>query len=79
MQERVALLSDSLSDLQRQLDDFAATGKAMYRGVSESDNPALALFRQDEDMAGALAAWIDKRKYPKLLELWVAESKLVHF
>lgn len=71
MQERVALLSDSLSDLQRQLDDFAATGKAMYRGVSESDNPALALFRQDEDMAGALAAWIDKRKYPKLLELWV--------
>ncbi|TFF02914.1 SDR family NAD(P)-dependent oxidoreductase [Pseudomonas sp. BCA14] len=70
MQERVALLSDSLGDLQRQLGDFAATGKALYRGTSEGDNPALALFRQDEDMAAALAAWIDKRKYHKLLELW---------
>ncbi|UVM52813.1 SDR family NAD(P)-dependent oxidoreductase [Pseudomonas sp. B21-015] len=70
MPERVALLSDSLSDLQHQLGDFAASGKALYRGTSEGDNPALALFRQDEDMAAALAAWIDKRKYHKLLELW---------
>ncbi|WP_338925305.1 SDR family NAD(P)-dependent oxidoreductase [Mycetohabitans endofungorum] len=70
MPERLALLSDSLTDLQRQLADFAASGKAVYRGRSEGDNRALALFRQDEDMAAALAAWIDKRKYHKLLELW---------
>ncbi|KAF0866047.1 SDR family NAD(P)-dependent oxidoreductase [Pseudomonas sp. LD120] len=70
MQERLALLSDSLSDLQRQLNDFAATGNARYRGTGEGEQPALALFRQDEDMAAALAAWIDKRKYPQLLELW---------
>lgn len=70
MPERLALLSDSLTDLQRQLADFAASGKAVYRGRSDGDNQALALFRQDEDMAAALAAWIDKRKYHKLLELW---------
>ncbi|MHC6085586.1 SDR family NAD(P)-dependent oxidoreductase [Ralstonia solanacearum] len=70
MEERLALLSDSLADLQRQLADFAAGGEAVYRGRSQGDSEALALFRQDEDMAAALAAWVDKRKYHKLLELW---------
>ncbi|MFD2408137.1 hypothetical protein ACFSVK_24170 [Azorhizophilus paspali] len=70
MEERLALLSDSLTDLQRQLADFAAGGEAVYRGRSEGDSQVLALIRQDEDMAAALAAWIGKRKYHKLLELW---------
>ncbi|WP_247422868.1 SDR family NAD(P)-dependent oxidoreductase [Ralstonia pseudosolanacearum] len=70
MEERLALLSDSLADLQRQLADFAAGGEAVYRGRSQGDSEALSLFRQDEDMAAALAAWVDKRKYQKLLELW---------
>lgn len=70
MQERLALLSDSPGDLQRQLEAFATSGEALYRGTCEGDNPVLALFRQDEDMATVLAAWIEQRKYPKLLELW---------
>ncbi|WP_211905902.1 SDR family NAD(P)-dependent oxidoreductase [Ralstonia syzygii] len=70
MEERLALLTDSLADLQRQLADFAGGGEAVYRGRVQGDNQALALFRQDEDMAAALAAWIDKRKYHQLLELW---------
>ena len=71
MAQRLALLSDSLADLQRQLDTFVASGKAPYRGLATGDNPALALFGQDDDMAAALTAWIAKRKYHKLLELWV--------
>lgn len=70
MDERVALLSDSLDDLQRQLVAFAEEGEATYQGRRDGDPAALALFRQDEDMASALAAWIDKRKYSKLLALW---------
>ncbi|KJH66471.1 SDR family NAD(P)-dependent oxidoreductase [Chromobacterium violaceum] len=69
MEERLALLSDSLDDLQRQLADFAAGGEAAYRGRADGGQ-TMSLFREDEDMAAALSAWMEKRKLRKLAELW---------
>lgn len=70
MEARAAFLSESIESLRDQLIQFAETGEATYQGNITKDNPALALFQQDEDMRLALAAWLEKRKYPKLLELW---------
>ena len=43
----------------------------LYRGQVKSNKETLAVFRADEDMDKTIDAWIDKRKYAKLLDLWV--------
>jgi acyl transferase domain-containing protein/NADP-dependent 3-hydroxy acid dehydrogenase YdfG len=73
MDERFGLVVSSLAELRfglRQfLDGSDATG-AWFRGNIKAGKGALSAFR-DEDLQGAIAAWVDKRKYDKLLELWV--------
>ncbi|HEY9131416.1 MAG TPA: SDR family NAD(P)-dependent oxidoreductase, partial [Dyella sp.] len=72
MEERLALLVESLDDLRNKLGAYLAEGahnESMYRGKARRHT--MALFSGDEDMAAAVRAWIAKGKFGKLLDLWV--------
>jgi len=74
MEERMAVLVGSLSELEQKLTEFVA-GKDgiedLYRGQVKRNKEALSVFATDEDMAKTIDAWINKRKYGKLLDMWV--------
>ncbi|WP_035373166.1 non-ribosomal peptide synthetase [Pseudoduganella violaceinigra] len=72
MEERLALLADSIGDLRQILQAFANGQSApdgVYRG--QAKRSALAALADDEDMSLTVQAWITKGKYGKLLDLWV--------
>ncbi|MWV45371.1 SDR family NAD(P)-dependent oxidoreductase [Paenibacillus sp. HJL G12] len=74
MEERLALLADSMKDLERKLDDFLGNQEGsmdVYQGQVRNQKDRLALFDADEDLQIAMEAWLDKGKYAKLLNLWV--------
>ncbi|TAL50494.1 MAG: SDR family NAD(P)-dependent oxidoreductase, partial [Methylovulum sp.] len=74
MEERLGLVVSSIEELCGQLQRFLADsrgGADIYRGSAKRDNASLAVLAADEDMAKTLDVWISKRKYSKLLELWV--------
>ncbi|MEW9701792.1 beta-ketoacyl synthase N-terminal-like domain-containing protein [Paenibacillus sp. SI8] len=74
MEERLAVIVSSLEELQDKLTGFLE-GKDdiedLYRGQIKRNKETMAVFTVDEDMAKAIDAWISKRKYGKLLDLWV--------
>jgi len=72
MEERLALLVDSLDDLQFKLTAFAAGREdveGVYRGHAK--RKALSMLSGDEDMDMTIQAWVAKGKFGKLLDLWV--------
>ncbi|MCX2924138.1 SDR family NAD(P)-dependent oxidoreductase [Streptomyces sp. NEAU-W12] len=74
-EERLGLVVADTGELTRALRGFLA-GKdvpGLYRAKAKRrGGDSLRVFAADEDMARALDAWIGKKKYGKLLELWVA-------
>ncbi|MDC8758420.1 SDR family NAD(P)-dependent oxidoreductase [Janthinobacterium fluminis] len=74
MEERLALVVDSMAQLKERLAAFVAgqSGIAdLFRGQVKRNKEALAVFGADEDMARAIEAWIAKGKLHKLVDLWV--------
>lgn len=74
MEERLAFSATSLKELGEKLEIFLAGrefGPEMYRGQVKRNKETFALFAADEDMAKTVDAWLTKRKYAKLLALWV--------
>jgi acyl transferase domain-containing protein/tryptophanase/acyl carrier protein len=73
MEERLAVIVGSIKELQDKLEGFLEGREDiehLYRGqVNNKDT--LAVLAADEDMAKTIDAWITKRKYEKLLDLWV--------
>jgi polyketide synthase PksL len=74
MEERLALQVSSLAELEKQLQTYVSDSVHeegnWYRGrVKQHD--VINTFAADEDGQKAIAAWMNKRKYGKLLELWV--------
>ncbi|RUL78905.1 non-ribosomal peptide synthetase [Dyella choica] len=72
MEERLALLVDSLDELRHKLAACAA-GDADITGVyrGHAKRHAMAMLAGDEDIQLAVQAWVAKGKFTKLLELWV--------
>lgn len=74
MEERLALVVSSIKELEEKLESFTAGQEQvedLYRGQVEGNRETLAVLAADEDMAKTIDAWITKRKYSKLLDLWV--------
>jgi amino acid adenylation domain-containing protein len=72
MEERLALLVDSLDELRLKLASVAGGGmdiEDVYRGQAKRN--AFSLLSDDEDMQVAVQAWVGKGKFGKLLDLWV--------
>ncbi|MCC5466707.1 SDR family NAD(P)-dependent oxidoreductase [Pelosinus baikalensis] len=74
MEERLGLIVGSIQDLVEKLKSFV-TGKDniedLYRGQVKRNKESMAIFAADEDMAKIVEAWVSKRKYEKILDLWV--------
>ncbi|QUF67160.1 non-ribosomal peptide synthetase [Bacillus atrophaeus] len=74
MDERLAFTAGTITDLEEKLQAFVE-GKegteGLARGQSNRNKDTFAIFTADEDMAMAMDAWIRKRKYDKLADLWV--------
>ncbi|MCV2515295.1 amino acid adenylation domain-containing protein [Bacillus subtilis] len=74
MDERLACVAGTMQELEEKLQAFV-DGKEetneFFRGQSHRNKETQTIFTADEDMALALDAWIRKRKYAKLADLWV--------
>ncbi|MEW9702993.1 polyketide synthase dehydratase domain-containing protein, partial [Paenibacillus sp. SI8] len=60
-------LQDKLTGYLEGKDDI----EDLYRGQIKRNKETMAIFTADEDMVHTIEAWISKRKYGKLLDLWV--------
>ncbi|MCU7925179.1 MAG: SDR family NAD(P)-dependent oxidoreductase [Candidatus Thiodiazotropha sp. (ex Dulcina madagascariensis)] len=74
MDFRLAIIAATINELERKLEKVAA-GNTIVEGVfqgevSEKQTP-LDVFIADDDLHHAISAWVSKRKYSKLLGLWV--------
>jgi polyketide synthase PksN len=74
MEERLGVIAGSMEALVMKLAAFLE-GQAgiadLYRGQAKRNREVLTVFSADEDLQRAFESWINKRKYAKLLELWV--------
>ncbi|MDN4088233.1 SDR family NAD(P)-dependent oxidoreductase [Paenibacillus polymyxa] len=74
MEERLAVIAESMPALVEKLEGFIKdqTGiSELYRGQVKRNKDALSALVEDEDMGKTIAAWIGKRKYAKIVDLWV--------
>ncbi|OMG71008.1 type I polyketide synthase, partial [Burkholderia ubonensis] len=74
MDARLAMVVTSVEELAAKLDAVQAEEAGIddvYRGEVRRHKQELALFASDEDAARMVAAWLEKGKYDRLLELWV--------
>jgi polyketide synthase PksN len=73
MEERLAMIVGSIKELEEKLRGFLGedNNKDLYRGQVKRNKETLSILGIDEDMAAAIDAWVSKRKYAKLLNLWV--------
>ncbi|MGQ4677947.1 SDR family NAD(P)-dependent oxidoreductase [Paenibacillus polymyxa] len=74
MEERLAVIAESMPALVEKLEGFMKdqTGiSELYRGQAKRNKDALSALVEDEDMGKTIAAWIGKRKYAKIVDLWV--------
>ena len=74
LEQRLGLIVHTVKELEEKLqgflDGFEDVGDLYSGQVTRKEN-FMAVFAADEDMAKTIDAWISKRKYAKLLELWV--------
>lgn len=74
MAERFGVVVGSMQELQAVLQDFV-DGRdhktEIYHGNSGVQQTPFSAFAADEEMQNAVKAWISKKKYAKLLGLWV--------
>ncbi len=78
MDARAGFIASSMRELEEKLDAFLAQDvgdgvaglEDVYQSPAKTGAAASNLLHSDEDAAALLDAWMAKKKYPKLLELW---------
>jgi polyketide synthase PksN len=74
MEVRLAVLVSSVKELEEKLTAFVAGQEGiedLYQDQVKRNKEALAVFAADEEMNKIIDSWISKRKYTKLIDLWV--------
>ncbi|GER89937.1 hypothetical protein KDW_40990 [Dictyobacter vulcani] len=74
MEERLAFIVGTMAELEEKLQKFVAGQDGidnLYRGQVSRNKDVLAVFVVDEDMEKIFDIWISKRKYARLVDLWV--------
>ncbi|MDD5271871.1 MAG: SDR family NAD(P)-dependent oxidoreductase, partial [Methylovulum sp.] len=74
MAQRLAISVNSLAELKEGLYRYGQEGErteGFYSGQVRRNQPIMSALFADDDMAVLVETWISKRKYEKLLELWV--------
>jgi acyl transferase domain-containing protein/surfactin synthase thioesterase subunit/acyl carrier protein len=74
MEERLGMIVNSIIQLEEKLKNFVEGKESiedLYQGQVKRNKETFAVFAADEDMAKTIDAWFSKKKYGKLLDLWV--------
>jgi polyketide synthase PksN len=74
MEERLGLIVGSIKELEEKLKSFMEGQDGiedLYQGQIKRNTEALAIFAADEEMARIVETWLARRKYGKVLDLWV--------
>jgi acyl transferase domain-containing protein/acyl carrier protein len=74
MEERLAMLVESLEDLAEKLKSFVDGREGipgLYRGQMKHNKNTISVFEADEEMQEAVEKWIKRGKFDKLMDLWV--------
>src|SRR5436190_16487433 len=78
MEERLALQVNSFSELEEKLCGYLQDpqgGGDWYRGQVRRHKETVTLFSGDQELQEAIAKWLQRGKYEKLLEWWVKGLK----
>ena len=75
MEYRLAIEVQSLKELGEKLKSYLSDKKNtienLYQGQVKKNDNSSSVFNSDEDMQKIIEAWIQKKKYHKLLSTWV--------
>ncbi len=74
MEERLALVVDSVEELSAKLNAFVDGEEGVdntFRGLIESGEDGMKILGSDEDMRAVIDQWLSQGKSSKLAELWV--------
>jgi acyl transferase domain-containing protein/SAM-dependent methyltransferase/acyl carrier protein len=74
MEKRLAIVAGSLDELIARLEQCLSgqnDAEGVFRGELVRGSDELLLFTQDEDMQEAINRWIARRKFSRLMKLWV--------
>ena len=74
MEERIGLIVTSVNQIQKKLKGFVEDKEDiedLYYGQVKRNKEMVDVFAADEELREAMVKWIQRRKYDKLLELWV--------
>jgi polyketide synthase PksN len=74
MEERLAVLAGSVKELAEKLQGFVEGQngmKELYRGQVKRHKETVAALGVDEEMLETMEKWMQRRKYGKVLDLWV--------
>ena len=74
MEERLGIIVVSIEELAEKLQGFLSGQdivENLYQGQVKSNKETSAIFAADEELQEAIVKWIRRRKYSKLLDLWV--------
>ncbi|TPN83337.1 SDR family NAD(P)-dependent oxidoreductase, partial [Aquimarina algicola] len=75
MEERMAMTVTSISQLKKDLSAYLADEnhiENIYQGNIKRDKSLVSVLGSDDDIQNVIASWITKKKYEKLLDLWVS-------
>ncbi|HEY7417957.1 MAG TPA: ketoacyl-synthetase C-terminal extension domain-containing protein, partial [Ktedonobacteraceae bacterium] len=74
MEQRLGLMAPSLEEMREKLRRYLEGEQGiedLYRGEVKRNKETLSVFVADEELQEAIAKWIERGKYAKLLDLWV--------
>ncbi|OMG74766.1 amino acid adenylation domain-containing protein [Burkholderia ubonensis] len=74
MEERLALAVGGMAELARKLSAYLAGDAAidaLYRGQVRRNKETMAVFSADDELQEAIAKWVARGKFAKVLDLWV--------
>lgn len=76
MDYRLGFVVATVEQLQDSLRAFLEGSGRVWRGQASRDGQALASITDDADMRGVIAAWIARRDWSRLADLWVKGFEL---
>lgn len=74
MEERLAVIVSTMRELVDKLTDYIEGrehGDGVHYGQVKRNKDTLSVFARDEELQEAIVKWIQRRKYNKLVSLWV--------
>ncbi|WP_054741571.1 beta-ketoacyl synthase N-terminal-like domain-containing protein [Cellulosilyticum ruminicola] len=79
MEYRLAFTTSNVAEVKEKLTKFInndLSADVIYTGRAKKNSSSLKKIMNDEDMKNAIETWIIKRKYDKLISLWLKGIKI---